>query len=186
MSFKQGYTFQNRITGEYWTLDMADPVPTGPGWDDHPLLQRHLERCQEHRPVALAEARLVGRLCASIFDFVLHQREPVYQELRQLNYHNALLATLEDGRVPLDYDWRVPLYTPEEAPEVERFCQRYGVKFPPRGGDFGYGVRAAFSWGIDWVGAFTWRRVMFEGMAERSEFGRYCLERWEVEGPHTL
>ncbi|ADD27481.1 hypothetical protein [Meiothermus ruber] len=33
---RQGYTFQNPITGEYWTLDMADPVPTGPGWDDHP------------------------------------------------------------------------------------------------------------------------------------------------------
>ncbi|RIH84810.1 hypothetical protein Mlute_01795 [Meiothermus luteus] len=142
---KQGYTFQNPITGEYWTLDMADPVPTGPGWDDHPLLQRHLQRCEEHQPVALAEARLVGRLAASVFDFVLHQREPVYLALRHLNYGDALLAAHEDGRMPLDYDWRVPLYEPELAPEVERFCQCYQAEFPIRRGSFASALQNAMN-----------------------------------------
>jgi hypothetical protein len=127
----------------------------------------------------------VGWLLASVFDFVYHQREPVYQALKHLHYSDAILAATEDPRMPFEYNWRVPIYEPALAPEVERFCQRYKADFPIRRSSFTFAVRRAFDWGMMWVGSFTWRLVMFEAMAERSEFGRYCLERWRVEGPHS-
>jgi hypothetical protein len=178
MRLKQGCHFQNQLTGEIWVLDLESPVPTGPGWDDNVKLQNHLKLREQHIPTAIEEARLVGMLIAPILNHVKRYRDQVYDALLNVSLSAAIRHALLDPRAPTSYDWRKPVYEASQREAVERFCARYECKFPPEQFSFGFGVREAYSWGMQWIGAYTWRRLMFESMAEHSEVGAYFLQRW--------
>jgi hypothetical protein len=178
MKLKQGCHFQNQLTGEIWVLDLESPVPTGPGWDDNVKLQNHLKLREQHIPTAIEEARLVGMLIAPIFNHVKRYRDQVYDALLNVSLSAAIRHALLDPRAPTSHDWRKPVYEASQREAVERFCARYECKFPPEQFSFGFGVREAYSWGMQWIGAYTWRRLMFESMAEHSEVGAYFLQRW--------